>query len=93
MQIGKSSTKTQRVWIKAMLALMATIVFVVGYGYRGSGGNYRDSGPVDQEKACKRQCQLKGFNGRLVPILTIRPANPYAYNGPWKCECEEFDAR
>ncbi len=89
MPIRKGGNGNKRNLIKVALALMVMIVLVVAYGYRGSGGNYRDSGPIDQEKACKKQCQQKGLKGQLEPILTIRPANPYAYNGPWKCECEE----
>jgi len=88
MQIGSNSKKTKRALIAITLVLMVAIILIVGYGYRGSGGGYRDAGPYDQEKACKKLCEGKGLDGRLVPVLTIRPANPYAYNGPWKCECE-----
>jgi hypothetical protein len=85
-KIGKNkSTRTMTIIV---LSLVVLIIFAVSYGYRGSKGDYRNFGPIAEKMACENKCKQEKLNGQLVPALTIRPANPYAYNGPWKCECE-----
>lgn len=41
----------------------------------------------DEADLCEQQYRVDGKIGRLVEVLTIKPLNPRAYNGPWKCEC------
>lgn len=67
--------------VVVMLVLFVVIILAVALGYRSSG--YR-TGDLE---ACQRECAGLEAKGRLIPLLTIRPNKPGAYNGPWKCEC------
>lgn len=73
--------KYRHTLIVVSLVLIVVITFAVAFGYRGS--EYRTS----DVKECQQQCAGQGTNGRLVPLLTIRPNKPGSYNGPWRCEC------
>lgn len=82
--------KSTPVKITITLSVVVLIFLAASYGYRGSSGDYRSHGPNAQKISCEKKCQQEGLSGRLVPALAIRPANPFAYNGPWKCECMEL---